>query len=242
MKVEFIVHWTKRLLVPGLLCLLALPALWIDVPVARLARAEAFPGALRELFENLEPFGHGAVVIVIAAVICCLDRGRRWKHTTGALLAALGAGLAANLLKLIVLRERPWNIAADAVTGLDTFGGLLPSLTVSAQGQSFPSAHSATAMGLAVVLASCYPRGRMIFYMLAAATAVSRVIAASHYVSDTLVGLALGLIVGDALVRSAWFAAGADAGVAQGIATSRDTASGDTTHRELPRIVDRVAG
>ena len=48
-------------------------------------------------------------------------------------------------------------------------------------------------MGLAIALSAYYPRGRFVFGALAVATAIARIIAPSHYVSDTLFGLALGL-------------------------------------------------
>ncbi len=191
--------WTRRWMPPVLLCLLALAALWIDVPVARLARDGTF-AKLRELFENLEPFGHGAGVAAIALAVFCLETRHRRRNTTGILLAAIGSGLAANLLKLVIRRDRPWGIAAEVTHGLETFGGLFPSLGGSSHAQSFPSAHSATAMGLAVALASYYPRGRHMFYALAGATAISRVIAPSHYISDTLAGLALGIAIGQVAV------------------------------------------
>jgi undecaprenyl-diphosphatase len=186
---------------PVLLCFLGLAALWIDVPVARLARDGSF-AKLRELFENLEPFGHGAGVAAIALAVYCLETRHRRRNTTGILLAAIGSGLAANLLKLVIRRDRPWDIAAEVTHGLETFGGLFPSLGGPSHAQSFPSAHAATAMGLAVALASFYPRGRHVFYALAGATAVSRVIAPSHFVSDTLAGLALGVVIGRVVAPS----------------------------------------
>jgi membrane-associated phospholipid phosphatase len=79
-------------------------------------------------------------------------------------------------------------------------------------------------MGLAVALASYYPRGRYVFYALAGATAVSRVIAPSHYVSDTLAGLALGIVIGKAVVRSAHWAP--------------DARNGHTTSLHAARLTD----
>lgn len=189
-----------------LLCALGIASLWLDIPVARFAREGRVPGTVKEIFENLEPFGHGAGVVVIALVVFCLESGRRLRNTAGILLAAFGSGLAANLLKLIVHRDRPWQLADGVAHGIDTFGGFLTSPGGSHGSQSFPSAHAATAMGLAVALACYYPRGRAAFVTMAAATAISRVIAPSHFVSDTLIGLALGLAIGQIVVRSPRFA------------------------------------
>jgi membrane-associated phospholipid phosphatase len=230
--------WNKHWMPPMLLCLLGLGALWIDVPVARLARDGAF-AKLREVFENLEAFGHGAGVAAIALVVCCLETRQRWRHVIGILLAALGSGLAANALKLVIRRDRPWDIAGEAVHGLNTFGGLFSSLGGLSHAQSFPSAHAATAMGLAVALAGYYPRGRYIFYALAGATALSRVIAPSHFISDTLAGLALGIVIGQAVVRSARWAPAGERDPAARLQAARLTdvpgTRGETSSSELVR-------
>ena len=149
----------NRWLPPSLLCLLGSAALWIDIPVARLARQDRFPGQLKELLENLEPFGHGGAVAVIAIVVYRLESRCRLRYSTGVLLAAFGAGLTANLLKLAVHRIRPWYIAPDVAHGLETFGEMFVSINGENGAQSFPSAHAATAMGLAIALAGYYPRG-----------------------------------------------------------------------------------
>lgn len=197
----------KRWLPPLLLCVLGMLSLWIDIPVARFARDGRVPGTIREVLENLEAFGHGAGVVAIALVVYCLESRRRLRATAGLLLAAFGSGLAANLIKLAVRRDRPWQLADGVTHGLETFSGLVTSLGGSHGSQSFPSAHAATAMGLATALACYYPRGRVVFAALAVATAASRIVAPSHFVSDTCVGLALGMVIGGVAIRSPRFAA-----------------------------------
>jgi len=231
--------WTRRWLPACLLCLLGLAALWIDVPVARLAR-EGGLARFREFFENLEPFGHGAGVAAIALAVSCLETRYRRRNLIGILLAAAGSGLAANLLKLAIHRDRPWDIAAGVSHGLETFGGLFSSLGGSSHAQSFPSAHAATAMGLAVALAGYYPRGRHVFYALAGATAVSRVIAPSHYVSDALAGLALGIVIGQAVVWSTRLAPAADRSPATSPQAPRPTGASGTRSEKSPSELVRL--
>jgi membrane-associated phospholipid phosphatase len=194
-----------RWALPVALCMLGAAALRIDLPVARFARDGRVPGQVKELLENLEPFGHGAGVAVIALVVCCLETRRRWKNTGGVLLAAFGSGLAANALKLLIRRDRPWELADGVSHALETFGGYSASWGGTGGGQSFPSAHSATAMGLAMALAAYYPRGRFVYGALAIATATARALAPSHFVSDTLVGLALGMAIGQVVIASRRF-------------------------------------
>ncbi len=197
--------WIRPQVPVLLLCVLGALAVCIDLPLARWARSpDGTVNTLRELLENLEPFGHAVGVISIAIVIVRLDE-RRMHVVPRVLLAALGAGLAANAIKLCIHRERPWLLTADVVDSLDTFRGVFPGLSAASGGQSFPSAHAASAMGLAVALAHYYPRIGAICYALAGATAMSRVVAGSHYASDALAGLALGLLVGRAMVAASWF-------------------------------------
>ena len=103
-------------------------------------------------------------------------------------------GLMANLIKLTVVRTRPHafdfqNHAASS------FGGWFPMASAGSAGQSFPSAHTATAVGLAVGLAWVYPRARGFFAALAVLVACQRVAAKFHFPSDVLVGAALGLLI-----------------------------------------------
>jgi membrane-associated phospholipid phosphatase len=206
------VPWIRLQIPVLLISVLGALALRIDVPLARWARSlEGDRNTLRELLENLEPFGHATGVIAIAIVIFRLDHRRRMQVVPRVLLAAFGAGLAANAIKLCIHRDRPWLLTADVVDSLDTFRGLFPGLSAASAGQSFPSAHAASAMGLAVALAHYYPPIGAICYALAGATAMSRVVAGSHYASDALAGLALGLLIGRALFAH-WSAANIGSG------------------------------
>ena len=59
--------------------------------------------------------------------------------------------------------------------------------------QSFPSGHTATAVGLTVGLIRLYPHGRHLFVALAVLAASQRMAASAHYLSDTVAGAAIGL-------------------------------------------------
>ena len=61
--------------------------------------------------------------------------------------------------------------------------------------QSFPSGHTATAVGLAFGLAWLYPRGRWLFAVFALLAAAQRVGSSAHYVSDTLAAAAMASVV-----------------------------------------------
>lgn len=193
------------LLVPVLLVAAACAALAVDCPLSQWCVAKKCPGTLVRLFGIGEPFGNGFGVLMIVLAIYMLDPARRWG--LGRLLAmSLGAGLAANVVKMLIARVRPNNFSFQGTAG-DTFGQWLPFMGAGSIGQSFPSAHVATGVGLAVALAWLYPRGRWLFATLAVLVACQRIAAGAHYLSDTLCGAAVGWIVATACLENAWLAA-----------------------------------
>jgi len=113
---------------------------------------------------------------------------------------SLGAGLAANLGKLICARTRPHSYDLSA-SSWDSFQGWFPwwsgayeHVTSASSLQSFPSAHAATAAGLAWGLSRLYPTGRWYFVLLCTLAMAQRLVAQAHYVSDVCWGAALGVI------------------------------------------------
>jgi membrane-associated phospholipid phosphatase len=72
---------------------------------------------------------------------------------------------------------------------------------VSSSLQSFPSAHTAAAFGLAVGLGVLFPQGRRWWLLLAAGCGLQRVMASRHFPSDVLVGAGIGLIAGAVAAR-----------------------------------------
>jgi membrane-associated phospholipid phosphatase len=140
-----------------------------------------------------EHFGRALGVLLIVPVIYVFDPGRRWAITR-LLGVALGAGGLADLVKLLFARVRPnsFDFHGDVFS---TFGEWLPLLHHNKAYQSFPSAHTATAVGLAAVLVWLYPRGRWMFVAMAVAVAGQRIATGYHYLSDTLWGAAIGCLI-----------------------------------------------
>ncbi|MFZ5830207.1 MAG: phosphatase PAP2 family protein [Planctomycetota bacterium] len=167
-------------------------ALVIDIPVARWAREMDHPRLVRDLFDKAEPFGHGLGVVLILAGIWILDAPRRWVVPRVALCAAI-SGLLADIVKLLVGRQRPYEFDLTQ-SPLASFVDWAPLWNSTSGIQSFPSGHAATAAGFAVGLAWAYPRGRWYFYTLAVLVACHRVEAGVHYVSDVCCGASLALL------------------------------------------------
>jgi membrane-associated phospholipid phosphatase len=181
---------------PIVMLLAVLVSLAIDVPVAGYAKEGKHPRWFAELLENVETFGHGigATLIVIGVLILDVPRRRSALQLLG---GSLGAGLTANLLKVIVIRYRPRGLATFPETVWATFGGWW-SGTSGNDLQSFPSAHSATAVGLAMMLSAYYPRGRWYFTLLAVLVGMQRVQVSAHYPSDVFAGAIVGWCVASA--------------------------------------------
>ncbi len=184
----------------GLLVLAAVPVLLVDCSIATWCQADSLPGDLRDFLNFMEIYGHGLGVLLIGLIIYQLDPGSRWALPR-LLTVALGSGMAANLIKMLVSRTRPHNF--DFSNGvLASFGGWLPMGQTGSAHQSFPSAHMATAVGLAFALTWLYPRGCWLFHGLAVFVALQRIAASSHFPSDTLCGAAVGCVVATFLLRA----------------------------------------
>ena len=154
---------------------------------------------IRDLLGVFENFGHGLGVAAILLTIFVLDPARRW-GLPRLLGCAYGAGLAANGLKLLLSRTRPnnFNFLSDVWA---TFGAWCPGSSAGSIGQSFPSAHTATAVGFAAGLVWLYPRGRWLFPLFAVLVGCQRIQSGAHFLSDVLAGAALGSIIALAFLK-----------------------------------------
>jgi membrane-associated phospholipid phosphatase len=99
------------------------------------------------------------------------------------------AGLAAEVMKIVVRRERP--ALNDGAFGFRPWG----ERTWSGGGLAFPSSHAAVAFGGAFMLAFLFPRARWVGYALAAGCGLTRILAGAHFVSDVVMGAVLGWVV-----------------------------------------------
>jgi len=182
----------SAILLATLFGLFALVALWTDCRLSQWF-IEVCPSEVKRLLQFCEVFGHGVGLLIVAVLIHQLDPARRWALPRVASIAA-AAGLAADIGKVVVERIRPYHF--DLEKGVwESFGGWLPMLAPSSH-QSFPSGHTAMAVGLAMGLMWLYPRGRWLFPLFAVLVAFQRLASGSHYLSDVFAGAALGILMG----------------------------------------------
>lgn len=182
---------TKPWLLPLAFVLAGLVVLPFDVPISTFFLGKR-SRTIDEFWEICEAFGHGfgALFVVMAAVV--LDPfGLR--NLTWLLGGSLGSGIAADLLKLFVHRTRPRDMDLTSCRVWDTF---IRSGNESKSMHSIPSSHTATAVGLAIVLSALYPRGRYLFGLLAILVGIQRIVTQAHFPSDVFAGAAVGCVVG----------------------------------------------
>jgi len=144
---------------------------------------------------NVSQLGTAYTAGGIAAAFYLYGRSRHNARAreTGLLSAEalINTGLVTQALKLVTSRPRP---LADNGRG-DFFDG----------GSSFPSGHSTTAWTLATVVAMEYhdrPLVKWGAYGLATAVSISRYTGRNHFLSDVLVGSALGYGIGRYVYRT----------------------------------------
>jgi membrane-associated phospholipid phosphatase len=141
--------------------------------------------------------------IVVAAALVMTDWPLRaangawaaWRRGLLVVGSATLSGAAAEVLKILIRRERPGDEAAGYVFRAWS------DRTFSTAGLGIPSSHVMVAFGAFAMLARLFPRARPVWYLLAAGCAFSRVAAHAHFLSDVTAAAILGIIVAELLCR-----------------------------------------
>ena len=120
---------------------------------------------------------------------------------------AILPGLTVYLVKFTVPRIRPAKYYPEfPETGAETWLGFAPLTDLNTEYlyQSFPSGHTALAVGLAMGMTWILPRGWFLFFALAGLAAYQRVAFGAHWPSDVFAGAALGAMMGGSLLKIGW--------------------------------------
>ena len=136
--------------------------------------------------------GETGLMVVLLIVLFC------WKKQSGKRLALIVTAVNTWLpmLKAAVLRPRPYMEYPDRIRGVADFGNSAPLDDVAAQGYSFPSTHSASAMAMFIPLANEVKKRWMWItaVLVVFLVGLSRAVNGMHYPTDILAGWALGLV------------------------------------------------
>ena len=175
-------------------CVVLVVVFWgvlqIDLPLARFLRSVHLPWL--ELAGDVgSRLGSGAVLAGISGALLAIglvSKQTRFRRAgLESLIAHAAVALTAQALKHLIGRPRPrmthgggFQFGPSWDTGLD----------------SFPSGHAAASFAVAAVLARRFPRARWLLYGAASVVALSRVARGSHFPTDVLAGVSLGLMAG----------------------------------------------
>jgi membrane-associated phospholipid phosphatase len=147
---------------------------------------------MRELLAAAKFLGSGLGTALIAMAIGSLDA---WRRAGVLAVAVVAASAAAGVVKVATGRERPSRL--DQLPGQErrwSFHGPVEGLTHSTF-QSFPSGHTAGAFASATALSALYPPVRPVFWTVAVACGVNRVVKHQHFLSDVVAGAVVGHLV-----------------------------------------------
>lgn len=199
-------RWRNCLILLASLLLLGIVIYPFDMDLAPwLQKTGELPGDFRRILALSELMAHGTGVAIVLAIIWCVVPHQRL-HLPRIAACAYSAGLAASGLKLMHARIRPLACPPNIQEAWQTWRGWLPThndnlgQTYDYALQSFPSAHTATAVGFAIGMMWLYPRGRYIFVGLAILAGFQRIVFHAHWPSDVAFGAAIGLFFGACFV------------------------------------------
>jgi membrane-associated phospholipid phosphatase len=115
--------------------------------------------------------------------------------------SAVTGGLFAEILKLILRRDRPR--AHDGEYVFRAFS----DRPFHSGGLAFPSSHVLVAFSAAAMLARLFPRTAPVWFFLATGCAYTRVATRAHFVSDVILAALVGFLVPVFLLRLRWLRA-----------------------------------
>lgn len=173
----------------GILLVVGLKLHELDMPAARFVRSLQ-DAELNRLGDLLAIPGEGGFLtglfVLLVLVAWSFQSKLLKKVGVHGLLALVGTTLVTQLLKHLIGRPRP---RFDA----DVFS-LGPSMAVG--WDAFPSGHTVNAFAAATVIAWFLPKLRISVFLIAGLVGLSRVVRGSHFPTDVLGGIVLGVLIG----------------------------------------------
>lgn len=174
--------------------------LQLDLPLTRFMRS-VHSSRLEQTGDWLARLGSGAVLVAVSLLMLVIGRwrGRAGLFQAGwqGLLAHGAAALLTQLLKHTIGRPRP---------RMTHGGGFEFGPSFDSGLDSFPSGHASASFAVATVLARHFPQLRWVVFPVATLIACSRIWRGSHFPTDVMTGVVIGVSVGllAAYPRAEW--------------------------------------
>jgi membrane-associated phospholipid phosphatase len=195
-------RWGLRLLVGLLLLVLAFVLDRYAYGVLRTVTLYDRWGEMREGLTTAKFLGSGLGTVLILLSVGLIDR-HGWRRARVLLLVVLAASGLAAAIKVTSGRERPSHLDQKPGEERISFQGPGKGLR-QAPFQSFPSGHTTTAFATATCLASFYPPVRILFYAVATANGINRVVKHQHFLSDVTAAALIGHLMSLWLLGLPW--------------------------------------
>jgi membrane-associated phospholipid phosphatase len=170
--------------------------LQLDVPLVRYVRS--IHHLWLEQAGNIgNRLGSGAILVAISGTVLVagllLNRPALRAAGLESLIAHGIAGLLGQVLKHVVGRPRPRFVHSD--------GGFQLGPSWDTGLDSFPSGHATASFAVATVLARHFPGAGRAMYGLACLVALSRIVRGSHFPTDVMAGMMVGVLVGSVVIN-----------------------------------------
>lgn len=128
--------------------------------------------------------GEGYIDVMIVLAFGLFDTAHGVRVCLAGLQALVATAIVSRVGKMIFRLERP------------SYDGHRQHYFSQAQADAMPSGHAMAAFATAAVLASEYPRWSPLFYVLASYVGLARIQQSTHWLSDVVIGGAIGVLLG----------------------------------------------
>ncbi len=176
---------------------------WLEVPFFyNLAKLQHIRG-IDQILRVMKEAGYYFTWIIIAVALVLIDFPKKIKHgykflRRGLFLlsSALLSGLIAEILKIIIRRERPEPLFFTGGNFRDWVGSWWKSNDLGT-----PSSHAMVAFGAAWALCIMFPQARLVWIFIGVGCAVSRMAHQAHLLGDVYLACVLSYIITKFLAR-----------------------------------------